>query len=62
MKLFDWIVLLISVPMFLLNFIGYIIACSRIEVAAGIAEPKAKPRDIVFWLAWILFIIYRQWG
>lgn len=62
MKLFDWIVLSIAVPFFLLNLYGYLKASSKDLVRLGLAEPNVKTNDIILWLSAILFVVWRVCG
>lgn len=62
MTTFDVVLLIVAVPMFLLNFIGYTISLTNPLVAAGLAKPKVKPKTILMWLACILLVLYRVCG
>lgn len=62
MKPFDWIVLVIAIPMFLLSAIGRLHASQHPLVKAGVATPKVKAWQVYMWLVAILFIVWRVYG
>lgn len=62
MKVLDWIILIVAVPLFLINLLGYLIASTKPLVQMGLAKPNVKPKQILFWFCAILFVVWRVWG
>lgn len=62
MKPFDWIVLVIAVPMFLANAIGRLKAMQHPLVKAGVATPSVEGWVPLMWLGAILFVLWRVYG
>jgi len=62
MKPFDWIILVIAVPMFILNTISRMVSMQHPLVKAGAATPKVKAWQPYMWLAAILFVMWRVYG
>lgn len=62
MKLFDWLILLLATPWFILALFGWINGNAHPLVKAGVAEASTKGWHVLIPLGAILFTVYRVWG